>query len=474
MRRLNCLLGWLLLSIVISPGFANSEKKIQLYLNTINQDPNALYEFFKEMPKGGELHYHLSGGAYPESILDTAIHQPYCFNPQTWTANYQKDVCTGIASDDLIKTPDNYQSIIRAWSLKDFIPSSSESNADHFFHVFEKEYAISQRNYPQLLVDILQRAADQNEHYLEIMLLPEIESWNKIFLPKLTSLSELPGWYGNLLKNATFQQAVNENIQQVAQIWTKTRALLACDQKHPQPACRITVRFQQYALREQPLEKVFAQALLGFLVTQKSPYVVGVNLVQREDGVIALKDYRLHMGVFNFLSQKYPQVPIALHAGELALAFVPPEALRFHIHSAIQEGHARRIGHGVDIAYENNPEIIVKQMRIQGIPVEVNLTSNEKILGVSGKNHPLNFYLAHQVPVVLSTDDEGILRTDLTAQYVEAVMHHHLSYTIIKTINRNALLFSFLPVKEKAHLLRRLEHDITIFEKKWTSKTQVN
>lgn len=34
------------------------------------------------MPKGGELHYHLAGGAYPEIMLDLASKN-YCLNTLT-------------------------------------------------------------------------------------------------------------------------------------------------------------------------------------------------------------------------------------------------------------------------------------------------------------------------------------------------------------------------------------------------------
>lgn len=81
------------------------------------------------------------------------------------------------------------------------------------------------------------------------------------------------------------------------------------------------------------------------------------------------------------------------------------------------------------------------------IPVEINLISNLKILNISGRNHPLNYYLTHNVPVVLSTDDEGVLRTDLTQQYVEAAKEHGLNYQQLKQINRNTLTYSFLPGK---------------------------
>jgi hypothetical protein len=60
-------------------------------------------------------------------------------------------------------------------------------------------------------------------------------------------------------------------------------------------------------------------------------------------------------------------------------------------------------------------------MAREGVAVEINLTSNAVILGVKGAEHPFALYRRHGVPVVLATDDEGVLRTDLTHEYQRAV-----------------------------------------------------
>lgn len=44
---------------------------------------------------------------------------------------------------------------------------------------------------------------------------------------------------------------------------------------------------------------------------------------------------------------------MALHAGELALGMVPPEQLGNHISDSVMIGGADRIGHGVDLYWEN-------------------------------------------------------------------------------------------------------------------------
>ena len=83
-------------------------------------------------------------------------------------------------------------------------------------------------------------------------------------------------------------------------------------------------------------------------------------------------------------------------------------------------------------------------MAASGVAVEVCLTSNDVILGVRGREHPLRLYLAHGVPVALATDDPGVSRDDMTNQYVRAVQEHGLSYEQLKQIARNSLEYSFV------------------------------
>jgi adenosine deaminase len=47
--------------------------------------------------------------------------------------------------------------------------------------------------------------------------------------------------------------------------------------------------------------------------------------------------------------------------------------------------------------------------------------------------------------VALSTDDEGVLRTNLTEQFKIAVTNYHFSYLTLKQLARNSIHYSFLP-----------------------------
>jgi len=110
----------------------------------------------------------------------------------------------------------------------------------------------------------------------------------------------------------------------------------------------------------------------------------------------------------------------------------------------VELGHAERIGHGVDLMYEDDPAGLLKEMAQKHVDVEINLTSNDVILGVKGTDHPAHAYMAAHVPVSLSTDDEGVSRIDLTHEYVRAVMEQGLTYVDLKRAARNSLEHSFL------------------------------
>ena len=71
--------------------------------------------------------------------------------------------------------------------------------------------------------------------------------------------------------------------------------------------------------------------------------------------------------------------------------------------------------------YETDPTALLKEMRDRHIAVEINLTSNDVILGVRGDEHPLPIYRKFGVPVSLSTDDEGVSRSRLTEEFARAV-----------------------------------------------------
>jgi len=218
-----------------------------------------------------------------------------------------------------------------------------------------------------------------------------------------------------------------------------------CGTAEATPACGVKVRYIYQVLRSAGPERVFAQTLLGFEMASVDPRVVGINFVQPEDAYLAMTQYRTQMDMLHYLRGVYPKVHLSLHAGELAPGMVPPDGLRFHIKDAVGIAGAERIGHGVDVMYEADALNTLKTMAQKHVMVEVNLTSNDVILGVKGKDHSLRSYLNAGVPVALSTDDEGVSRIDLTNEYMRAVLDQGFTYAQLKSSARASLEHSFLP-----------------------------
>src|ERR1700740_291595 len=107
------------------------------------------------------------------------------------------------------------------------------------------------------------------------------------------------------------------------------------------------------------------------------------------------------MAMLDYLHGVYPKVHITLHAGEIAAGLVKPEDLSFHIRASVGRGTAERLGHGVDVMLEKDPIGLMREMAERNVLVEINLTSNDQILGISGDAHRLPLYIRYGVRVGL-------------------------------------------------------------------------
>jgi adenosine deaminase len=418
--------------------------------------PLALRAFLAGMPKGGDLHNHLAGAVYAETFLRDAAADHVCIDPNALDfvrrgAMPATGPCDAgsVDASTLPQKQSLYDQLIDAFSMRSFVPSTGDSGHDHFFATFDHFLGLSESHKPGWVDEVAARAAEQNEQYLELMDTPDAA-----FAVIAQTKPVPPGtgyavWRQQLLDAGLGQQAIAIR-QQMDRFEQTRRQQEHCDTAQPEPACTVEVRYLYQVLRNMPPPAVFAQIVLGFEVVAADlasphPHYVGINLVQPEDAQYSMADYKLHMQMIAALRQFYPRVPVTLHAGELAPGLVPPEGLRFHIRQAMEIAGAQRIGHGVDVMYEDRPHELLKSMADRHILVEINLTSNDVILGIRGKDHPLPLYRKYGVPIALSTDDEGVSRIDLTHEYAIAAESFDLTYPYLKEIARNSIEYSFLP-----------------------------
>ncbi len=414
-----------------------------------------LYAFLKPMPKGAELHYHLGGGIYAETLLTEAMKQGICVDPVAarFAPRHAGTECVAgtIPASEAAKDQKLYDRMINNFSMRSFVPSSGFTGHDQFFSGFRINGPTGFMG--EWLAEVATRAADQNEIYLEIMTGPSFRDSlalsSRIAWPKDadTSVSheELGKMRDELIAAGLFN-GIEAGRKEMDDAEAAQRAVEKCSGEVVEASpCSIKMRYIYTIIRSAGPAQVFAQALLGFELNSVDPRFVGINIAAPEDGRVSMHDYHMHMQMLDYLHSLYPKVNLSLHAGELAPGLVPPEGLRFHIREAIELGHAQRIGHGVDVLYEDDAAGLLREMAAKHIMVEINLTSNDGILGVKGEDHPLSGYIAAHVPVALSTDDEGNSRIDLTHEYVKGAEEQHLDYMELKKMARTSFEHAFLP-----------------------------
>jgi adenosine deaminase len=418
---------------------SSSQARIEKRFAELRKSPPELHAFLYRMPKGADLHNHLSGAIYAESFLQAAAEDHLCID-KTAMAFVESPCKAGqVDAADALTDNDLRSAMIDSLSMRNFVPGK-QSGHDHFFATFNKFGAIESS---QLIAEVAQRAGDQNESYIELMALSGGGSVSD--MGKVAGLDDDFDVTRQKLEASGFAPMVAMLKSRVDQMEQLRRRALGCQGSPESNPCKVQVHYVYQVLREFPKEQVFAQVMAGFALASSDPRVVAVNFVQPEDGANSMRDYHLHMRMVDYAKKIYPSVHITLHAGELAPGLVPPEGLRFHIREAVELGHAERIGHGVDIMQEKDPEGLLKEMHDRHVLVEINLTSNDGILGVRGDDHPFPVYRKYGVPVALSTDDEGVSRSSLTEEFDRAVLTYKLSYSDLKELVRNSLEYSFAP-----------------------------
>lgn len=403
-------------------------------------DPVALRMLLAEMPKGAELHTHLSGIPYGEHYIAWAARDGACL--QSHTGRIVPGPCNGTSIDakKAYGQPDLWNAQVNALSVRQNLRDDRMWGHDQFFATFGL-FGEAQQDKARMMAHAARQAERDRVQYLELMISIYGPDW-------VTPWAEKAGWTGDpetafaRLKQAGMLDAVKEARQWIDSTEAQRRTMLENG-----PGSGVTIRYINQIFRGAGPEYVFAQLAWSFELARLDPRVVGVNMVGPEDAPIAVRDYALHMDMIDYLHSLYPEVPVTLHAGELTGGLTTPEALSDHIRLALLKGHARRIGHGIDIAYEADARDTLEFMRKNRVALEAQLTSNEVILHVSGRKHPLRTYMRAGVPVVLSTDDMGVGRTTLTNEYVKAVTDQGFDYAELKRAARNSLEYSFLPGK---------------------------
>ena len=407
-------------------------------------DPVKLRNFLLRMPKGGDLHNHLTGTIYAESYW---VGQRKTVNAGTFLqdrlfqapAQRRDFVCRRLSGGRL--TPRlTIGPIIDSLSTRNF-RLRAESGHNQFFATFARfaEATVGRRG--EMLAEATHRAGRQNIVYLELM--QSTGMLEAALLGKATA--NLDEKLGMRIDHGELDKIVANVVAELDEWEAKAREVNDCETEQASPGCDVKVRYLAQVLRIWAPEEVYAQTVLAYKLIKADPRIVGLNFVAPEDHPIALRDYSMHMEFIREIGTMFPEQTrgITLHSGELALGLVPPEHLGWHITEAIEV--AAEGWPCCDIAHSPDLYRLLKKMAEEEIMVEINLTSNDVILGIKYPYHPFELYMEYGVPMALSTDDEGVSRIDLTHEYQLATQTFDLNYARLRALSRNALQYNFLP-----------------------------
>ncbi|QGZ41344.1 adenosine deaminase/adenosine deaminase CECR1 [Pseudoduganella flava] len=454
----------------------SNEAAVQRHFATLVASPAKTAEltmFMTMMPKGGDLHHHYSGAIYAEQYLEWVDKEGYCVNKTNFRITTDKAQAATerakpgpqracVSGADLVADNDAYRQLLQKWSTMDFHNHSGNQNPPDqtFFDTFGYFLPVASTNSNEGLKTLKERAIAENLAYIETIfelapITPDAD-FDKLVASPGFDPAQLDAALAALTARLEANPAFAKGIADYAANVQKSSAGIDDE--------RFTMRYQPYVLRFLSPAVVYSQMLASFKLAKANPLIVGVNIVGQESLAVSMRDYSLHMKMFKFLKAKYPDVKTALHAGELRLGIVPPEGLTFHIGEAVDVARADRIGHGIDIAHETNALKVMKTMRERHVPVEVNLTSNEFILGVKNEAHPVELYRRYGVPFVISTDDAGVTRHNLSNEYVLFATRYKTDYAEVKKLSYDSIRYAFLAEADKRRLLKQLDERFARFE----------
>ena len=375
-----------------------------------------LVAFLQKMPKGGDLHNHPAGANYSEVYLDLVMQKGYWFDCRSGRFTKEKPTHSEYwSADDLRRDPGKYARARAALSLSDPVLTNTSVH-DHFFSTFGVMPDLEKKEKCRFLARLFIRNARANVSVLELMTMPPDR---EIMQQTLDEMAD---------------ETVGLALPRVSYVLNLDRNRIFDKEKYDPESQRTA--FRQF------MERAFAMAAAD-------DRIGSLTLLAAEDGWISQTTFHDQMKAIDEIWRKTPpekRPNINLHAGELTPEFATPEILANRIDESINLGHSQRIGHGTSIAWETRFTDLIRQMKKERTAVEMSFYSSQAVLGLDRpESHPFPVYWRSGVPVLLCTDDEGVLRTNLTLEYARAAQWYKLSYPQLKWLVYNTIEYSFVP-----------------------------
>ncbi|WP_193163724.1 adenosine deaminase family protein [Microbulbifer hainanensis] len=409
-----------------------------------------LYRFLYALPKGGDLHNHLTGSNFSEWWYDLATDQRLNGGYQYYT-RVRINNCSGYGRDNFGPAP--YLLYFRNLQGSSYAALSDCEKSE-----YKKIEALDAREKAAWLDSIrLDKKHEGREEFFQthwqrlndLGRNPHINA--EMLVRNMQAFAREGVTYLETMEGTRFYKKPDGGDYDPDEVADIFRQRLA---EPDALATGVTVRIQYYLLRfignaEADLEWIY------HFVDRNRDLFVGINMVGREDND---KGYPLRfLSTLRKLRRDIPGIPLSIHAGEV-------DEPNQHVRDTLLLG-ATRIGHGVNLI--NDPDTMLL-MRNSRYLVEINLISNLLLGYVDDfSQHPFPEYLRTDIPVALSTDDRGMWDSNMTDEYFVAMKEFNLSWEELTALARNSLQHSFVDRDTKAKLLQDYEQRLERFKKQF-------
>jgi len=404
-----------------------------------------LHDFLWSMPKGADLHLHITGSIFPEWWLELALAskaQGYEYftrvrvNNCGWLA--ASDSGEAAAAPDAVTEPLYFETIDGA---------RHETLSECVRGEFKSLTALNGAEKAAWLKSIrLDRPGEGRDEFFE-------KHWQRLGDLTANPYIVAEGLARNALAFAEeglhyFEpQILAEGYRrpdgQLMPIETSVSIIIDRMKQSDVVSSGIQFRFQQAILRFLPNAEV--QLARAFEIVSSQASWVAVNMVGREDNDKGHP--RRFLAPIRALRREYPGVALSIHGGEV-------DEPNSHVRDTLLLG-ATRIGHAVNLISD---EELLQSMRFGPYLVEINLISNLKLEYVPRLDtHPFPEYLRLGVPVALSTDDRGMWDTNITDEFFVAVHHFNLTWDELSALSVASLSHAFLPETTKHEVISRFQ-----------------
>lgn len=406
-----------------------------------------LYKFLYALPKGGDLHNHLTGSNFVEwwyeLATDPVKNGGYEYFTKTQILN-----CADYGSDMFGVSPyfllfRNLQTssleTLSECERREYKPIADLSQQEKTAWMNSLRLDKPHEGRDEFFQTHWQRLNDlgANPHINAEMMVKNMQAFAREGLVYL-EMQEGARFYKH--KDGTFFEP-----DEVVRIFKERLA------RRDAKDTGVTLKMQYYLLRftdnaEQDLEWIYE------FVARHNDLFVAINMVGREDND---KGYPLRfLSTLRKMRRTIPGVNLAIHAGEV-------DEPNSHVRDTLLLG-ATRIGHGINLI--DDPDTMLL-MRGDKYLVEINLISNLLLDYVDRyEQHPFPEYLRFGIPVALSTDDRGMWDSTMTDEYFVAVKEFNLSWEEVVQLGYNSIKHAFLDEREKQKLLSNYENRVSTFE----------